>query len=207
MSLFDNLIYEKRQTPDEAAFQEENLSLLLTFPSLTEECMEFKAKELLSRIPVDSRDRNLHAVLMSGLLKGKLINMFPHYCREATHGRFRLRTEKGQWIYVKKLDDKLRPMNIETEQNMNILNQVSFSKADKGANIFLGYTSDKGNSQITGAYAICLDGDVLLWGINLFDLVASQGARKRQMQADVQQPQFREDLVKLKERKDASGQS
>lgn len=206
MSLFGTLIYEKRQTPEEITFQNENIELLLAFPSIVNGCFQYKATDILPKINSSSRDRNLHAVLMSGLLKGKLIEMFPEYCSHATHGRFRLRTSKGEWIYIKKLDDKLRPMNIETEETLNIINQVSHSKTDRGANVFLGYTTNKDNSLITGVHVLCIDGAEEVWRIDLDWLVAKQGAIRKQMSAEVKETKLKDGIVKLKEKKDGSSQ-
>ena len=67
-------------------------------------------------------------------------------------------------MYIKKLDSKTKlPSNIPTDESLMIYNQLTGSSSDSGCNIFLGYTVLDDWSNITGIYALCLEGEKIIW--------------------------------------------
>jgi hypothetical protein len=155
--------------------------------------------DILPNIELISRDKNLQAVIMSGFIRGELIKKFPGYCAKATKARFKMHNDKSGWIFIKKLTNKKRPANIKTIANDIIINQLTNSKLDKQQNVFLGYTASKNLSHITGVYAVCIDGDKILW---VSDLI--QYAAQHTTVTSINQPnevKLKEGIVKIKEKR------
>jgi len=113
---------------------------------------------------------------MISFIKKKLIERFPFYCVNATMSRFKLTLPSGEFVYVKKLDDKKRPSNIETVENNEILFQVTKDKRDTAGNIFIGYNCQS-YSSVDAVYVVCLKGDELVWHQNILELQKSERAK------------------------------
>lgn len=169
-TLFDLSAFAKRKPSEQIDFERDNLELLLAFPDIVRRSFDRLNSEIFPIIELRSRDRNLGAVIISGFLRGELITNFPDYCYAATKLRFRLISKKHEWIYVKKLDENRRPMNIPTRNNEIIMNQRSFSTRDLESNIFLGYTASQDMTYPIDVYALCIDGEKEVWCSNLLDL-------------------------------------
>jgi hypothetical protein len=161
-TLFDLSKYEKRKSSEQQEFESKNRDLLIFFKSCVPLCLKMVHKKVLSVIEPIDQDKNLRAVVMSGLLKGQFLRKYPHYCHKATKQRFKLFVN-GESIYLKKLDNNFMPSNILTKESFLIFNQLSSSNTDLGTNIFLGYVVEDDWSKIIGIYAVCIDGDKLLW--------------------------------------------
>ena len=168
-TLFDFSKFEKRKTPDQKQFEAANKQLLIDFKNFVPVCFKNLHKKVLSSIEPIDQDKNLHAVVMSGFLKGQFIRKYPHYCFKATKQRFKLCIDYTN-VYIKKLDEKKKlPSNIPTDESLMIYNQLTDTDKDKSANVFLGYTVTDDWSQITGIYALCIEGEEIIWISDLKD--------------------------------------
>lgn len=200
-TLFDLGEIEKRKTPKEKKFQEENLDLLKEFSAAVDYAFEMLHKHLFSIIKPKAMDRNLPAVSVISFIRQHLINKLPANCREATVSRFKLVTDNGQSIFVKKLDDQKMPSNIQTEANDMIINQFTIPGSDTGANIFLGYNTDEGFSKVNGKYAVCLDGENKLWAFDISTVIAKKEATIIKFTTKSNKPKLKEGVVKIKKEK------
>src|SRR5690349_2299008 len=100
-TLFDFSKFEKRKTSDQKDFEDGNKQLLIDFKNFVPLCFKNLHKHVLSAIEPIDQDKNLHAVVMSGYLKGQFIRKYPHYCFMATKKRFKLYIDYTN-VYVKK---------------------------------------------------------------------------------------------------------
>lgn len=166
-TLFDFSKFEKRKTNDQSEFEKSNTQLLIDFKNFVPICFQNLHKKILSVIEPIDQDKNLNATVMSGYLKGQFIRKYPHYCSKATKQRFKLNVN-STYIYIKKLDKKTKvPSNIPTKESLMIYNQLTNSTSDTGCNIFLGYTVTNDWSMIKGIYAVCIEGENVLWMTDL----------------------------------------
>lgn len=166
-TLFDFTKFERRKTLEQQEFEQNNKQLLIDFKNSVPECLKDLHKKIFASIEPIDQDKNLPATAMNGFLSGQFKRKYPHYCYKATKQRFKLYIGDVS-IYIKKLDEKSKlPSNIPTDESLKIFNQLTDSDSDDGCNIFLGYTVTDDWSRITGIYAVCLKGDVLLWKTDL----------------------------------------
>jgi hypothetical protein len=172
-TLFDPSEYDKLKTPVQDDFLNTNMDLLCSFPGIVDKSFERLQKEVLSTIEVRSRNRNLPAVVVSGFMAGYLKELYPTLCREKD-GRFFMRLQDHTKIYVKKLNAKFRPTwGKDTEINTLIVNQRADSDGEeKIGNVFLGYNSAEDNITAAGVYAVCIDGEEIIWRTDLRALAA-----------------------------------
>jgi hypothetical protein len=195
-SLFDIGALTKRNTPEQDIFENENKELLASFPDMVDRAFKRMNTQIMPLIEPTSRDKNLPAVLISGFLRGYLIAEFPHYCAAATNQRFSLKTDALEWIYIKKLNDNRRPMNIKTSVNDMILNQLSVSEEDTGSNIFLGYTATKDMTQNLEVFALCIEGEVEHWFSDLKEFAKINHVQKHL--SDKKETKLKDDTVRIK---------
>jgi hypothetical protein len=201
-TLFDLSKCEKRKTPIQESFEEANLVLLSVFHAAVHRAFERVHNEIFTLIKPSAMDRNLPAVAMSSFIREIIIQRFPEYCAKATKSRFKLVTPNGEWAFIKKLDHKKRPQNIETYSNELILNQVTQDLKDKAGNVFLGYTSKGDNSKVTGVYAVCLEGKKQLWLTDITTLISHKKSVLARFQTNKKKTTLKPGTVKLKKRKD-----
>lgn len=162
-TLFDCAKFEKRKTSDQKSFEMANRELLIDYKNFVPNCFKKLHKNVLAAIEPIDQDKNLPAVVMSGYLAGEFKRKYPHYCTKATRKRFKLYIDYTN-VYVKKLDARTKlPSNIPTDEALMILNNLTDTNADNGGNIFLGYTVSDDWSRIKGIYAVCIEGDKIVW--------------------------------------------
>lgn len=162
-TLFDFSKCEKRKPLGQQQFEDSNRQLLTDFKNFVPQCFERIHKQILPLIEPIDQGNNLQSELMSGFLKGQFIRKYPLLCYKATKQRFRLFVDNTN-IYIKKLDEKKKlPSNIPTNESLMILNNLTDSATDTDTNIFLGYTTPADKSKITGIYAVCIEGDDVIW--------------------------------------------
>lgn len=198
--LFDLASFEKRKTPEQNQFEETNKQLLLEFNDFVEKGLKRLHKVIFEQIEPESQDNKLPAIAMSGFIRGEFIRNYSSYCRKATRLRFKLITDNGEWIYIKKLDRQKKPSNIETRANNIILHQLTAINHDKGANIFLGYTEPGDFTKVTGTYAVCIDGEKVQWVSDLSLLESKVQATVENMNPKVKGPSLKVGVVKLKKK-------
>jgi hypothetical protein len=160
----------KRKTPKQKQFEKTNMSLLLKFKEHVAEAHQKLHRNIFTEFTPAAMDKNLPAVAMVSYLRLFMIRDFPQLCGYATPSRFKLKTVDSNWVYLKKLDERFRPQNIETDENERIIHQVTSDRSDKGANIFFGYTEANQYGEITGVFAVCIDGDEEVWRIDIIRL-------------------------------------
>ncbi len=199
--LFDLASFEKRKTPEQKQFEETNRQLLLDFREFVEKSMKRLHKVIFEQIEPESQDNKLPAIAMSGFLRGEFIRNYSNYCRKATRLRFKLITENGEWIYIKKLDRQKKPSNVETRANNIILYQLTALNHDKGANVFLGYTEPGDFTKVTGTYAVCIDGAKVQWISDLSLLEQKIQATVENLNPKVKGPSLKEGVVRLKKKR------
>lgn len=195
MYLFDPAKYARLTVPEQEKFQKENENLMFAMEDAVYDALKSYQKEILPLFRRGGMDNNMPAVSMISFIKQAFITRFPQYCREATKARFRLITDSGEHIYLKKLNRKKRPQNIPTENNNRILYQVTDHSKTNRPNVFFGYTCTNNYSSITGVYAICIKGEEIVWVTDISSL------RQSAIVTSLDQPTapvLKEGVVKLK---------
>lgn len=161
-TLFDFTKYEKRKPADQKKFEAENKALLTAFIGGVHSSFKKLHTVVLKAIEPIDQDKNLCATVMSGYLAGFFKRRYASLCEKATKQRFKLWIDNTN-VYVKKLDEKTKlPSNIPTDESMRIYHQLTDNN-DKECNIFLGYTVNEAWAMITGIFAVCFEGEELLW--------------------------------------------
>lgn len=197
---FDFTKFERRKTKAEKDFKEENLSLLVMFRELVLQSHEQLHKSIFKMFLPTDMDKNMPAVSMNSFIRQGLIRLFPMYCFKATKKRFKLITDSRACLFIKKLNKKLRPNNIDTNANKLIINQRTDDSADKDPIIFLGYTTPPDFSVITGIYAVCINGKETAWRIDLADL-GNSAALLTSIKPKGTGPKLKDGIVKVKKQK------
>ena len=202
--LFDLSQFEKRKISSQTDFENGNMELLLAFRDIVPKCFDRLHREIFSVIDPISQDKNLPSVVMSGYLRGEMIKQFPSMCVDAEKkGRFLLKGNGKERIFIKKLDTNRRPSNIPTVDSVLIYNQLSTSVFDIYPNIFLGYTASEDWSTYTGIYAVCIEGDKTIWTTDISMLDDNRGSRIVQMPiqpVSPSSPRIKDGVVKIKKK-------
>jgi hypothetical protein len=167
---FDFTKFPRRTGVAQADFEAANKKLLLFFRLLVYEAHLDLHRKIFSLFKPRDMDRNMPAVSMISFIRQGILKHFQSYCPKATKKRFKLITPNLECILIKKLNNKLRPSNIDTTNNKLIINQRTDEQADKLPIIFLGYTALPDFSRITGIYAVCIKGKEILWRTDINEL-------------------------------------
>src|SRR6185437_120378 len=128
LTLFDPSDFEARKPANQTDFENRYKDVLAVFPAMVDEAFIRLSRDIYPVVEPASRDRNMMAVLISGFLKGQLVYRFPEYCTHYINNngsRFRLQKENYEWLYIKKLDVNKKPSNIETDNSVKIIKQLS----------------------------------------------------------------------------------
>lgn len=200
-NLFGFTKLDKRKTPVQKEFERSNLDFLLKVREIIYESFQDLHTKVFSLFGPSDMDKNMPAVAMISFIRKGIIKYFPDYCRTATRKRFKLVTPNNEYVYVKKLDDNMRPSNIETNANNIILHQLTTDKKDKGPNIFVGYTTTSDYSTLTGIYAVCIDGDTVVWRTDISDLYNDQAGAVVTMKPVGTPPKLKSGVVKVRRTK------
>lgn len=206
LSFFNPADYEPRKSADQSKFEINYGDILYAFPEMVDTAFERLNKEIYPQVEPISRDKNMAPIMISGFLKGQIVSRFPVYCGVATNTRFRIQKENFEFIYVKKLDKKKKPSNIETQNSEMILHNVFSDLQDTSeANVFLGYISDHANTYAIEIHAVYLINKQVVWSTDLRDFVAKQNSLANTVQiTNNQQMALKDGTVTLK--KDAINQ-
>ena len=128
-----------------------------------------KAKDLfkkaMSKYPPDSRSRGFEASTFQTCIIGELQKAFPSDWKFWKYKRFAL-SMKGYSFLIKKLDKKEMPMNIRTQANKSILNQVQTLIFDPTAYenpiIFFGWQKSK-FGELMAPHFVYIDEEKIQW--------------------------------------------
>lgn len=200
-TLFDDSDYQKKETPKEGEFKRQNIGLLKTYQEAVEYAFKKLHQQVFTIIKPNAMDRNLPSVSISSFIREYFITNMPFNCKDATSGRFKLTTETGEYIYLKRLYDNLMPSNIETTENDLILNQCLKPGDENKANIFLGYQTDDGYSNATGIFAVCIRKE-RIWA---FDINSALQQNQKSLYVKIKntenKPKLKEGIVRIKKNK------
>lgn len=161
-NLFDPDNFLKRKEADQEAFEAVHNQDFPGFVMLIEDAfkmMKAESKKKAARF----KNRNYHAVIMSGNISGLLLERFPEQVKEGIHGRIMFSREGKYCLYFKKLDGKKMPNNIQTEYAELVAYQRTLSGTDRMPIIFIGYTVDDQWSSLTGFYAVYIHESKRIW--------------------------------------------
>lgn len=173
LTLFDMGKLAKRQTPEEEKFLTNNEALIRCYDEAVDYAFDMLHRKVFTVFKPHFMDNKLPAIAVSSFIREYLIDKMPVQCRNADHARFKLTTDTGEFVYVKKLDENLLPMNIQTEANDLILYQLTTSGSAAPGNIYFGYQTDQGFPYVKSKYVVCIDGSKLLWKKDIADLRVS----------------------------------
>jgi len=84
-----------------------------------------------------------------------------------------------------------------------IINNLTDSDTDKGPNIFLGYTVNEEWSMITGIYAICAQGQSVIWKTDLLDFGENDQTPIVTIRPTPVSPKVKPGVTKKKTKKDS----
>jgi hypothetical protein len=176
-SLFDLSKLEKRKTLSQKSFEQKNPDLLSAFSYAVFDSFKTFDGKMRSLVRPGGMVNSWPAASINSLIRSAMIEQFPAYCEKATKTRFKLVTD-DQNVYFKKFNYRRRPTNRKSKANDLILYQLTNSNKDKGGNVFFGYTTDPVYSAPLGVYAICIEGDKLLWECDILDFLRKYEAAK-----------------------------
>lgn len=162
-NLFGDFDFYRQKTPNQKEFESKNKPFLLSFKDIVFEAFENMHQKIFPIFKPSDMDRNMPSVSMISFIRQGIIRKFPLYCRKADRKRFRLVTPTNESLFIKKLDDRFLPSNIQTFENQKILAQCIPGEKTKGSNVFLGYTVSKYYERLTGVYAVCIYGHSVIW--------------------------------------------
>jgi len=122
-------------------------------------------KKAMSKYPPDSRSRGFEASTFQTCIIGELQKAFPSDWKFWKYKRFAL-SMKGYSFLIKKLDKKEMPMNIRTQANKSILNQVQTLIFDPTAYenpiIFFGWQKSK-FGELMAPHFVYIDEEKIQW--------------------------------------------
>ena len=170
LTLFNEADFEVRKPANQKDFEDRYKDVLLAFPDMVDRAFMRLNMQIFSNVEPESRNKNLAAVCISGFLQGSMIKAFPNYCSYFINhngSRFKMRKDNYEWLYVKKLDENKRPSNIETDNSIKIMKQLSDSVMDTNANVFLGYVATEDNSYAQHIYAVYIVDKKVEWFTDL----------------------------------------
>jgi len=201
-TLFDDSDYQKKATPSENKFKKNNIALLRTYRDAVEYAFQNLHQKVFTVFKPNAMDRNLPSVAISSFIRDYFITNMPFNCKDATTGRFKLTTNSGEYIYLKRLYENLMPSNIETTENDIILNQCFKPGQSDKANIFLGYQTDDGYPNATGIFAVCIRVDKIEWAFNINSVLQQKENSLYVKIKNVEnKPKLKEGVVKVKKNK------
>jgi hypothetical protein len=161
-TLFDTTKFEQRKTADQSEFEEVHKDELPVFYQLISEAFEM-TKVDSSQKRQHFKDKNYHAVLMSGNIRGLLLENFPGFVKEGANDRIMFCKQGKFCIYFKKLDDRKMPSNVKTEYSEMVAYQKTIAGGEKMPIIFVGYTVKDDWSELTGIFAVYIEGHQRKW--------------------------------------------
>ena len=159
--LFDESKFVRKKIPEQIEFETSMKDFLPEFGEIFKEAFHMTQKERALKKP-NFRDRNWEAVTMSGNIKGLLTERFPEYILQDGY-RYYFYMKDRYIIYFKKLDNKLLPSNIMTENTHKINCQYALPEEDPIPVIFIGYTVNTTFDELTGYYAVCMKDEEKKW--------------------------------------------
>jgi len=202
LTLFDDYNFEARKTANQKDFEASYMDVLIAFPDMVDNAFMRLNKELFAIIEPASRNKNLPAVAISGFLQGSMIRQFPDYCRDfISHGgvRFKMKKENYEWLYIKKLDENKKPSNIETDNSIKIMKQLSDSALDVEPNVFLGYVASDDYSVAESVYAVYIVDKKVEWFTDLVDFAQRNRISAETVQLTaLAQTKLKDDVVTVK---------
>jgi Cft2 family RNA processing exonuclease len=196
--MFNPSDYEKKKTPEQKQFIENNLDFLIAFKEIIYDSHQDLHEIIFPLFKPGEMDNNMPAVSMISFIRKRLLRQFPLYCEKATTTRFKLLTPSNEYLFVKKLDDDKKPQNIRTVTNEKILNQCLEKNEDSNPNVFIGYSSTEKCDSITGVYAVCIKGEETLWIIDINTLSSGIQGIIVDMDPKDLTPKLKEGIVKIK---------
>lgn len=164
----------ERKNADQQKFEVEFKEEIPQFISSIDHSFK-QMKDHRSNIPPSARDRNLNAVLMSGFLRGSLLEAFPDLINIDHTGRYFL-TKNREWVvYFKKLNPKtLLPENIETKHVKSLHQQLTLSLNEISPIIYVGFTVTQKWDYITGYHAVYSLNNSIVWRSDLSEGISME---------------------------------
>lgn len=121
--------------------------------------------------PQASRKRNVRATNLNAFVIQQLMKVNGLKLGEITGNRRRSYVDIGDnRLFVKKIDDKLKPSYTPTKTVRMYHNQETVDIEDDLPITYLGYQVDKGWTHITGVYAVHLEGNKIEWYTDIVNL-------------------------------------
>jgi hypothetical protein len=173
--LFETSNLISRPLPEQLEFEETLSVELPIFKSILEQSFELTRKEKSVKRP-NFLDRNWSAVTMSGNIKGLLFDTYPGNMKLDSNNRFYFNKEGKYIIYFKKLNEKLMPSNIPTRYSYKLYGQLALQFEEPIPIVFVGYTLNESNDELSGSFAVCLKNNVRKWASDL-SLSAINGSK------------------------------
>lgn len=166
--LFDFSKFEKRKSADQEEFEQQHKDELPIFNQIMGMAFEMLTEES-SRKARHYKGRNYHAELMSGNIRGLLLDNFPNWVKVGDHDRIMFCKKGTHCLYFKKLDDRKMPNNIRTEYVELVAYQRTIPGGERTPIIFIGYTVDDMWTQLTGVYAVYIEDNKRRWVTEIFE--------------------------------------
>jgi hypothetical protein len=160
--LFDVSKFESRKMAAQEEFEELHKEDMKEFLKIFQEAFEMTKAESKSKAR-HFKNKNYNANVMNGNIAGLLLERFPNEVKEGPNDRVMFSRNGKFCIYFKKLDDRKMPSNVRTDYVELVAFQKTLPGGDKMPIVFVGYTVSDDWSELTGVYAVYIQGKKREW--------------------------------------------
>lgn len=158
-----------RPTPEQSKFENANYYQLKAFADAVQIGFERTLAEQKLK-PKLSMNFVWFPVAMHGNVLSEFAQRYPEMIKATGRKNHCIMLNGGCECYIKKLSDNLRPSYNFSNTTEAMVRQMALPEQTPLPIIFLGYKLTKDNSKILGVYAVCLNGNDILWVSDLLSM-------------------------------------
>jgi hypothetical protein len=167
--ILNGVAYAQRTIPIESEFMVAVETIKSRFDQVFRAAFAKLAEE--TPYPARYRIRNWQSTVVSGFIRGGLVDEFGAEVKFGPNGRIFMYIGSKYKLYFKKLDSNYRPQNVITEATTRINSQLALSLDDEKMGIvFVGYRVDTTWTTLLGSYFTCIDGRKKLWTAEISEI-------------------------------------
>lgn len=164
---FDFGSYGKRMAAGEDQFLKNYEGVLENFVDQSQIAFA-SMSEYVKHIPPLEIEPRLRAVMLNGMICGRMMRLYPDTCRRREYNRASFLIG-GVETFIKKLDENLLPSNAISKHNLALRKQLAAPNGADNAVLWMGYTIDENWKRITGFYVANILEEKVQWSIDIED--------------------------------------
>ncbi len=162
-SLFDESNLIQRPLPEQREFEIDYYDVLKSIPEIFSKGFLISNEVKKKKNPL-SMNRNWFANEMSGNVIDLVSQSFPLFIKYTGRGSYCLFLNYKYECYIKKLTNKkLFPMYNHSLTSKRLTDQKALKIEEPIPIIYIGWTINNSNDNITGYYAVCIKGNERIW--------------------------------------------